>query len=677
LASLFNSETFADRAAESLADPRVSSYAANVVADAVIQADRDLTMVRPLIHATAEFIVSSGPFRALARRAFRRGHQLMLTEGGRGVLLSVSDVGLIARSALASRPEIAEKVPTEVTAVITALHEGPGVELSAKLLRLGHQLGTYSLVTFWLGFGLLLLAILSAVNRRLAVFRAGMSFVVAGLLILLIEQFGGSVIMAVAKDNAIGGAMAGLWDSFTTGLRARALALGGVGILMMAAATAFLERVRLAAFVTSIRPVLWETTEKKLLLLLRILILIGAGTVAILEPGAVARVLVVVAGGLALFLGLRELFHLIFPLVTEPVTGDASRQVTAHGRISSPARIAVGGVVILAFLISGIAIFARTPSLSSEVKTVGAVNGHAELADRRLDEVVLPAAHNAMSSADISNWMFPNQERGVIQQLQMGIRGLLIDVYSGIPMGNAVKTDLDDDEIARDKYVPMLGETGVDAAIRIRDRLVGGEESDRALYMCHGLCELGSTELIPKLAEIREFLVMNPNEVLIIMIEDYAPPEEIEAAFEESGLIDFVYKRALGPPWPTLREMVLADERVLVLAEHDAHGVPWYHQAFEVFQETPYHFERPEDFSNEPNRGGTAGSLLLMNHWIASIPSSLPSDAEDVNTYEVLLARARACEEERGQLPTLIAVDFHRTGDLLRVVRTLNGIPEP
>jgi hypothetical protein len=181
---------------------------------------------------------------------------------------------------------------------------------------------------------------------------------------------------------------------------------------------------------------------------------------------------------------------------------------------------------------------------------------------------------------------------------------------------------------------------------------------------------------VETLAGIREFLVLNPNEVLVIVIEDYVEPQEIETAFEESGLIDFVFRGEPRPPWPTLREMVLADQQVLVLAENNSEGVDWYHQAFEVLQETPYHFEKPEDFSNVPNRGGTAGSLLLMNHWIATEPSSLPSDAVIVNAYDVLLARARACEKERGMLPNLLAVDFHRTGDLLRVVRTLNGIPD-
>jgi hypothetical protein len=47
-----------------------------------------------------------------------------------------------------------------------------------------------------------------------------------------------------------------------------------------------------------------------------------------------------------------------------------------------------------------------------------------------------------------------------------------------------------------------------------------------------------------------------------------------------------------------------------------------------------------------------------------------------VNEYDFLLKRARACRRARGRTPNLIAVDFYRTGDLFRVARTMNGIPE-
>ena len=130
------------------------------------------------------------------------------------------------------------------------------------------------------------------------------------------------------------------------------------------------------------------------------------------------------------------------------------------------------------------------------------------------------------------------------------------------------------------------------------------------------------------LRDVRDFLVANPGEVLIVVIQDESVmPPDIERCFRESGLIDFVYRGPARPPWPTLREMVETDQRVLVMAENNSAGVAWYHPAFEVLQETPYTFHDPSEFSNRPNRGGTKGSLLLMNHWIDTTPAPKPSNA--------------------------------------------------
>jgi hypothetical protein len=283
-----------------------------------------------------------------------------------------------------------------------------------------------------------------------------------------------------------------------------------------------------------------------------------------------------------------------------------------------------------------------------------------------------------MSAADIPNWLFPEQETSIPVQLQDGIRGFLIDAHYGVPAGDRVKTLLEDEAAARKKYESVLGKEGVDAAMRIRDRLVGEREGARDIYLCHGFCELGASPLIPMLQRMREFLVMNPNEVLTLVIQDEGvQPEDIRKCFEKSGLIDFVYRGPLGPPWPTLREMIASDERVLVFAENNSAGVPWYHQAYASMQETPYTFHRPEDFSCLPNRGNDSNSLFLINHWIETAPAPKPSNAEIVNAYSFLLSRAKECKSERHMLPNLIAVDFYKTGDLFKVVETLNGIKTP
>jgi hypothetical protein len=269
--------------------------------------------------------------------------------------------------------------------------------------------------------------------------------------------------------------------------------------------------------------------------------------------------------------------------------------------------------------------------------------------------------------------MFPNQERGIPGLLEDGIRGFLIDVHFGFPVGSGVKTDIDGEIGSKDRFEKAVGKEGIDAAMRIRDRLEGQAAGPRGVYLCHGFCELGSQPLVDVLRQVRDFLVRRPQEVLVLVIEDYVPTADLEAAFTESGLVDFVYRSPLGPPWPTLRQMIDRSERVLVLGESGRPGIAWFHPAFEVLQETPYKFESPDDMSCRANRGGTSAPLFQINHWIETLPAPRPTNAAIVNSYAFLLARAERCWRERRRVPNLVAVDFAETGDLLRVVAALNA----
>jgi hypothetical protein len=159
-----------------------------------------------------------------------------------------------------------------------------------------------------------------------------------------------------------------------------------------------------------------------------------------------------------------------------------------------------------------------------------------------------------------------------------------------------------------------------------------------------------------------------------VVIEDYVQPQDLAAAFEASGLVEFVYRGSMIPPWPTLRQMVTDGQRVVVLSESGRPGVAWIHPAFPTLQETPYTIHDPTQFSCAPNRGGTSGSLFMINHWIETAPTPKPSNAAIVNAYDFLLARCRDCQREREHLPNIVGVDFYRTGDLFRVCRTLNGL---
>lgn len=153
-------------------------------------------------------------------------------------------------------------------------------------------------------------------------------------------------------------------------------------------------------------------------------------------------------------------------------------------------------------------------------------------------------------------------------------------------------------------------------AQRIRDRLVGPPEGPRALYLCHGFCEVGALPLVPWLRVLQQFLLANPQEVVILVIEDYVRPSELADAFTVSRLSDLAYRGRVHPPWPTLGKMAASDQRVAVFLESGRPGVDWMHPAFESIQETPYSFSQPSQLSCAVHRGGTAGSLFQLNHWI-------------------------------------------------------------
>lgn len=259
-------------------------------------------------------------------------------------------------------------------------------------------------------------------------------------------------------------------------------------------------------------------------------------------------------------------------------------------------------------------------------------NGHAALCDRPYNDVVYPATHNSHAAVDAGyhTQFAATQKYGVARQLDDGIRALLLDVTYD------------------------RGETTA----------------------CHGLCSLGRTPHSQILRDIRSFLKNNPREVVTIIYEDQISTADMEADFVKAGLIEYVYARPDGAPWPTLGEMVAANTRLVVSAENGGEESGWYRNVWKGVWETPYGFHSAEDFSCRPNRGTLGADLFLLNHWLNSSVTDLPSAEKSIgaNQIDVLLERASRCRSEGGQVPNFIAVDYYDRGDLFTVVDVLNGV---
>ncbi len=285
-------------------------------------------------------------------------------------------------------------------------------------------------------------------------------------------------------------------------------------------------------------------------------------------------------------------------------------------------------------------------------------NGHAALCSRTFDRVVLPGTHNSMSSESLG-WLIPNQIGDIPSQLRGGVRALLIDTHYGVRRA-------DGKVITADAGSPPP------------------PPGPKETFLCHVLCEIGATPLREGFGWIADFLRTHPREAMTIVNEDYISPEDYAAAVRDSGLRRFVY-RGRTDRFPTLRRMIARGKRVLMLAEHDAGAgtIPWYHRAYDgILQETPYTFGTTAELTDplrladscRPNRGGTTAPLFLMNHWVLVNGAPSRAAAAVVNTRAALVARARACRDARGRLPTIVAVDSFGIGDLIGAVDELNGV---
>ncbi len=298
-------------------------------------------------------------------------------------------------------------------------------------------------------------------------------------------------------------------------------------------------------------------------------------------------------------------------------------------------------------------------------------NGHVELCSRAYNQVAYAATHNSMNTV-ADAFASPDQERSIPDQLAGGIRAFLIDVYTGTPGTGRVCTDPTPILIAQ--LIRDKGQAAVDQLLQLRSTepcpAPGGPTAGE--YLCHSFCELGATKFDDQLASIRAFLGENPNDVVTLILEDYAPGEDIMSSFLAANLDAQMLRHQAGDPWPTLAEMKARGTRLVVFSQNQGGAAPGLLDAFQEMNETPYTFQSAGEFSCALYRGPAQASLFLLNHWIDT--GDKRAAAQVVNQYAVLDARAKQCATERGHMPNFVAVNFAEVGDLLRVVDDLNGV---
>jgi hypothetical protein len=680
--NLFDSRVFGERAARSLRDPKVAAFVSDQITDALIKSRPDLIAFRPLIQSSATGLVSSRAFQGVVAPAARQLHEAAFSQEASRVVLALPDLQILIRETLKqASPEIADKIPPNVEIALAKISEGRNGQYLLKLSRVGNNLR-------WLWRALLptsllffVLSLMISRQRQRGMVRIGIALLIVGLLTAAFLPAGGLAVRSISNELERGFAR-GLWRTYLGDLARWALLFGALGVILLAGATSRLESwnpltlaQRGGRFLTNPPSddrgrLVWGST------------LVVTGVLAALFTQYAVLWAVALSGAGAAFIGTRELFRLFLErfAITHAQSELAAEPVSAvPAQTQGKTRAAGVALIALCLLFGAVAwyFFFRSSSSVVPIETAEPdfCNGYAELCDKHLDQVAFAGTHNSMSNQDMPGWLFPQQEASIPHQLVDGVRALLIDVHYGFPGGSRIKTDLSAEKNT-EKIREVVGEEGLAATMRIRTSLVGVDTGHRGLYLCHGFCELGSYALEPAFREIRAFLVTHPDEVIILDIEDYVKPEDLAHVFETSRLLDFAYKGPTGPPWPTLREAISSGQRVFAFIESGLPGVSWLPPAYPTMRETPYSFHTPAEFSCIANRGGDAGSLFLMNNWVETTPTPKPSNAAIVNAYPFLVKRAEECAAERNHMVNIVAVDFYRTGDLLRVVNHINGISE-
>lgn len=277
-----------------------------------------------------------------------------------------------------------------------------------------------------------------------------------------------------------------------------------------------------------------------------------------------------------------------------------------------------------------------------EIENTVKCNGFEELCLKRYSEVAYATTHNSMSNKE-DGWVAYNQKYPMKKQLEDGIRALMLDTYYF-----SETTDGDSDT-----------------------------ESENQTYLCHGDCFFGKKILKDGLKDIADFLSENPNEVVTIVFESYISAESTKDAFVESGLIQYVYTYDDNIGWPTIGEMVALNKRVVVFTDTDGGTFDWYMDIWDYCFDTEWHNVEKEDFNCEKKRGSLDNDLFILNHFLYG-GFDLPSEekAEIANSNPFFQERVSQCQNERGQIPNFITVDFYSIGDIFDVVNYINGVQQ-
>lgn len=236
------------------------------------------------------------------------------------------------------------------------------------------------------------------------------------------------------------------------------------------------------------------------------------------------------------------------------------------------------------------------------------------MSDPRYNEVTWIATHNSYASSHEGYW-YANQKLNIPEQLRLGVRGLLLDVYDN--NGQA-----------------MLYH--------------GGKWTNRLAQPLSCARTFRSA-----LQEVREFLLANPQEVVTIFLECYITGPQVDNEVEAAGLGELVYQANFNSNavWPLLSEMRNRNTRLVIFSDRQASRYAFY--SGEAVRQNLWGTIRAPEVYQDYN---AQGQIYLFNFFpeAGKVLRLLPCD----NYTEINGSKLQAILREAPQRPNFIALNF-------------------
>ncbi|HEX5588138.1 MAG TPA: hypothetical protein VFZ17_12580 [Acidimicrobiia bacterium] len=663
---------FADVVTKSSQREEVRDYIADQATLRLAKSSNFVSAARPVVaDAISEAITAAPVQEAVYDFAAGAHDQIFRISTSSRANVSSAQAAVTVRAALdAINPALSKKLPANVLDATTTISQNTTVD---RLFRATKWIRALYIPVLLIGIAVLAFTLARARDRVHAIRAVGVILAVAGALLLGVGAATPVFAAAAAtNDPGRGEAVAQFIDVLVGRLVG-----AGRGMLVVGLAIALApghdggdlrdraDRVRAWFAARRLSP-RWRFAGGLSLALVAVL--------ALMVPSRLFELALYVAAILLLYVGIVVCLRASGVLVTDHTIKRLHKREVAlvFAALVAGALVTSSGAVSL--------VAASTEEAKANPSNQGC-NGYIELCAQSVDQIVWPGSHNAMSSAAY-DFFGAEHTISVAEQLNAGVRFLMLDAYYGYDDHGLVRTNL----AGGANRAALAAEQGPNA-VRELDRLgaltgtadTSGEKKD--VYFCHDFCELGAVPSAQVLGEIRDFLDRNLTDVVIIDVEDYVTPKDFRQALIDADLLDRVWTPKTPGVWPSLHELVVPkkkqaeqnEQRLIVMFEKQPSKYRWLLNTYQVSEETPYNFKTVDSFSCDPYRGKTGKSLFIVNHWIN--PGGLPDPvrAGKTNSAATLTRRSQACIAERNKLPNTFAVNFTVSGDLFSTVNKLNA----